>query len=150
MPSESARMSSAAEARFRVPVAASVSRAVKVAALDPATDRLVAALAGDAWRTTTFFAGGDAAGRSLRLIQDLAPGDLVIMVTAAGADVPVVADIGGACSDRRIATATFVVRPASATDEALSRTLEQVRPWSLMLMIVSDSSYVEDILRSFR
>jgi hypothetical protein len=42
------------------------------------------------------------------------------------------------------------VRPSSATDEALSRTLAQVRPWSLMVVVISDEAYVEDVLRSFR
>jgi hypothetical protein len=43
-----------------------------------------------------------------------------------------------------------VVRPSSTTDEALSRTLLQVRPWSLMVVVASDEEYVEDVLRSFR
>lgn len=150
MLSESARMSSAAEARFRVPAGASVARAVKVAALDAASERLVAALANGQWRGVTFFSAADVARGSRTLVRNVAPGDLVVMVAAAGADVPDASAIGRACSDRRVPTATFVVRPLSATDEALSRTLAQVRPWSLMLLIVSDGSYVEDILRSFR
>ena len=47
-------------------------------------------------------------------------------------------------------TTTLVVHAAPATDEALSKTLAQVRPWSLMVVVVSDESYVESILRSFR
>jgi hypothetical protein len=42
------------------------------------------------------------------------------------------------------------VNPASAGDEAVSRTLAEVRPWSLMVVIVGDGDYVADILRSFR
>jgi hypothetical protein len=49
-----------------------------------------------------------------------------------------------------VTTTTLVVHAAAATDEALSKTLAQVRPWSLMVVVVSDESYVEDILRSFR
>jgi hypothetical protein len=47
-------------------------------------------------------------------------------------------------------TAAFVLRDGSTADEALSRTLAQVRPWSLMVVIAGDEGYVEDILRSFR
>jgi hypothetical protein len=38
----------------------------------------------------------------------------------------------------------------AVSDEVLSRTLAQVRPWSLMVVTVSEDDYVEDILRSFR
>jgi hypothetical protein len=72
------------------------------------------------------------------------------MVAEAGAHVPAAQPIGRYCSDQSISTATFVVGAASATDEALSRTLEQVRPWSLMVVVASDDDYVEDILRSLR
>jgi len=130
-------MNSAAEARFRLPVGAAVARAVKVIALDPACDRLVASRGGISF---------DHAGRSL----SGPPPDLVVMVVTAGSDAPAAARIGQICSDRRITTATFVVRAASVTDEELSRTLAQVRPWSLMVVITNDDDYVEDILRSFR
>lgn len=149
MLSESARASTAAETRFRIPGGASVARAVRVVALDPASDRLVSALSKDEWRAISFFGSSDA-GPGGRLLQDVTPGDLVVMVAAVGADVPAAAVVGRACSDRRVPTATFVVRPSSVSDAALSKTLAQVRPWSLMLLILSDPNYVEDLLRSFR
>jgi hypothetical protein len=150
MPSESARMNSSAEARFRVPTPAAVARVVKVIALDSACDAIVARLAERSWGGATFFPASAARDRSGRAIDDIAAGDLVVMLAAAGADVPAAAAIGRACSDRRVHTATFVVRTALATDEQLSRTLAQVRPWSLMVVIVSDDNDVEDILGSFR
>ncbi|OFW16414.1 MAG: hypothetical protein A3F70_07790 [Acidobacteria bacterium RIFCSPLOWO2_12_FULL_67_14] len=149
MLSESARASSAAEARFRIAGGAAVARQIKVVALDPASDRLVSALGREDWRAVSFFTSADAAAGG-RLIPNVAPGDLVVMVAAVGAAVPAAALVGRACSDRRVPTATFVVRPPSASDAALSKTLAQVRPWSLMLLILSDPTYVEDILRSFR
>ena len=45
---------------------------------------------------------------------------------------------------------TFVVRRPETTDEALSRTLACVRPWSLMVVVAGEASYLDDILRSFR
>jgi len=127
MLSESARMSSAAEARFRVRTPASVARVVKVISLDTASDREVATL-----------------------VEEVPAADLVVMVASAGTDAHAAAIIGEACSLKRVMTTALVIRAASATDEALSKTLAQVRPWSLMVVIASDEAYIEDILRSFR
>ena len=143
-------MSSAAEARFRIPVVPATTRAVIVIALDSGCDTLVARLAQSAWSGTTFAAAQAAAVGADRLLQEVAAADFVVMLVAAGADAPAVATIGEVCSDRRITTATCIVRAASATDEALSRTLAQVRPWSLMVVVASDGDYVEELLRSFR
>ena len=127
MLTESARMSSAAEARFRIQATIPTSRVVKVISLDTAGDREIA-----------------------KLVEEVPTADLVAMMTSAGADAHAAAIIGEACSVHRVMTTTLVVRAASATDEALSKTLAQVRPWSLMVVIASDEAYVEDILRSFR
>jgi hypothetical protein len=143
-------MSSATEARFRIPAPASVSRLVKVIALDSASDDVVARLAEGSWTGVVFFPATAAADRTGRVVEDIAAGDLVVMVASAGADASAAAIIGNACSDRRVHTATFIVDAAKAGDEALSKTLAQVRPWSLMVVITSDDSYVEEIIRSFR
>lgn len=125
--SESARMSSAAETRFRIQSPPDTNRSVKVIDLDTATD-------------------GDIA----RLIDDLGSADLALMLVSAGADAGAAARVGRACSDRRVMTHTVIVRAATATDAALSATLAQVRPWSLMVVVVNEDDYVDDILRSFR
>jgi hypothetical protein len=127
MLSESARMSSAAEACFRIPATIPTRRAVKVISLDSAGDREIATL-----------------------LDEVPTADLVVMVASAGADAHAAAIIGEACSRLRVMTTTLVVCAASVTDEALSKTLAQVRPWSLMVVIASDDQYVEDILKSFR
>ena len=127
MLSESARMSSAAEARFRIQATSPTTRAVKVISLDSAGEDAIAGL-----------------------VDEVPTADLVVMVVSAGADAHAAAIIGEACSHRRVPTATCVVRTPSATDEALSKTLAQVRPWSLMVVVASDDHYVEDILGSFR
>ena len=150
MLSESARMSSAAEARFRLPTPATVARTMTVSALDPASDDIVARLAMGSWTNARFFPASAVATRTPRLLDDIATADLVVMVATAGGDASAAAAIGAVCSDRRIHTATFVVRAGAASDEALSRTLGQVRPWSLMVVIANEDDYVEDILRSFR
>lgn len=147
MLSESARATSASEARFRVEPGAAVARRVRVVALDSAGDRLVSRLAAAPWGNVTFVPHVDAIRRGP---DDIAAADLVVMVVSAGSDAAVAARIGQACSDMRTHTATFVVRPPSSTDEGLSRTLAQVRPWSLMVVVATDDAYVEDVLRSFR
>jgi bisphosphoglycerate-independent phosphoglycerate mutase (AlkP superfamily) len=126
MESESARMSTAAEARFRIQPP-DTNRAVKVIDLDSATDRDIK-----------------------RLIAEIEGADLVLMLVSAGGNAEAAATIGEACSARRVMTHTVIVRAASATDEALSKTLAQVRPWSLMVVVVNRRDYVDDILRSFR
>ena len=83
-------------------------------------------------------------------VADVPSADLVVMVVPAGADAAAAATIGGACSDSRVVTTSIVVRHAKATEEALSRTLAQVRPWSLMVVVAGADDYVDDILRSFR
>ena len=127
MLSESARMSTAAEARFRIQTPPDTNRAVKVIDLDSATDRDIK-----------------------RLIPEIDGADLVLMLVSAGGNAEAAATIGEACSARRVMTHTVIVRAASATDEALSKTLAQVRPWSLMVVVVNDDDYVDDILSSFR
>ena len=124
--SESTRMSSAAEARFRIQPAPT-NRAVKVIDLDAATDADV-----------------------MRLIGEVDRADLVLMVVRAGGNTTAVSAIGTACSDLRVMTHTVVIRDASAGDAAASRTLGEVRPWSLMVVVVDRRDYVDDILRSFR
>jgi hypothetical protein len=125
--SESARMSSAAEARFRIQTPPQTNRAVKVVDLDSAT-----------------------ASDITRLIAEVDGADLVLMLVSAGGNAAAAATIGERCSARRVMTHTVIVRAASATDSALARTLAQVRPWSLMVVVVNDDDYVDDILKSFR
>jgi hypothetical protein len=85
-----------------------------------------------------------------QLLADVADADLVVMIVGAGSDAHAAAIIGEACSGRRVMTHTAIVRAAHATDEALSSTLAQVRPWSLMVVVANEDDYVNDILKSFR
>ncbi len=85
-----------------------------------------------------------------QLVAGVADADLVVMMVGAGNDAHAAAVIGEACSARRVMTHTLIVRAAHATDEALSRTLARVRPWSLMVVVANDDDYVDDLLKSFR
>ncbi|HXH05044.1 MAG TPA: hypothetical protein VNI83_00480 [Vicinamibacterales bacterium] len=169
MVSESARMNSAAEARFRVQSPNSLPRTIRVVALDEAGDRVVARLARQGWSHATFStasafpppAGGDAAqapdgwlrdlgGHPRRLADEVQEADLVVMVAGPGGRAHAAPVIGEACSRRRIMTTTLLVGAGTAPEPALSATLAQVRPWSLMLVIAGADEYIEDMLTALR
>ncbi len=106
MLSESARMASAAEARFRIDAPNSKPRAVKVIALDRPSEAAIKQLSGPQWSNATFltassFAGtpgkeafsvsgwlSDLAGRTTNLIDEVSSADLVVMVATAGTGRP--------------------------------------------------------------
>ena len=144
MPSESARMNTATEAQFRVP-AASESRAVAIVAMDPPSEPVVARLAARSWNQATFLNASTA-----NLLDQIASADLVVMVATPGTEVPAAPVIGGACSARRVVTTALVTDAESASDEALSRTLAQLRPWSLMVVVANADDYIEDVLSALR
>ena len=147
MLSESARMSSAAEAAFRVQAPNSRPRAIKVVALDGAGEDVVRRLAAGSWTQATFFT---AATFTRNLEDEIGAADLVVMVAGPGGNAEAAAVIGRACSDRRIMTTGLVVGARNASDEALSKTLSQLRPWSLMVVIADADTYIEDMLAALR
>jgi hypothetical protein len=169
MPSESARMSSAAEARFRIQAPNSKPRAVKVIALDTPSERIVKRLATENWNSATFFTasafagtpsgearfsvGGwlsDLAGRTKNLVDEVATADLVVMVATAGENAQAASLIGEACSLKRVMTTALVVGSASTSDEELAKSLAHLRPWSLMVVIASAEDYIADMLTALR
>lgn len=181
MVSESARMSSAAEARYRIEAPNSAPRAIRVIALDPPSEEVVRQLAGTAWNHARFFTAaptapaadgsaletarawvrdltGASSGAWLRdldgapadLVEQVTGADLVVMVAAAGHSADLAAIIGSACSDRRITTTTLLVGNASASEQEVARTLAQLRPWSLMVVMANTDEYIEDMLVALR
>ena len=147
MLSESARMSSAAEARYRVQSPNSLPRALKIVALDATAEDVVRRLALASWQQATF----STASTFMRNLQaEVAAADLVVMVAGPGGAAEAVSAIGAACSERRVSTTALIVGAAEASDEALSRTLAQVRPWSLMVVIANTDEYIVDMLTALR
>ena len=147
MLSESARMSSAAEARFRVHAPNSLPRAVKVVPLDRAGEDVVGRLPPASWTHATF---ASAAAFIAKLHHEVAGADLVVLVAGPGGHAGDAAAIGRACSDRRVMTTSLIVGANTASDEELSKTLTQVRPWSLMVVIANSDDYIEDMLMALR
>ena len=147
MLSESARMSSAAEARFRVQAPNSLPRTVKIVALDAIAEDVVRRLALSPWQHATFHS---AESFTRNVEGEVAAADLVVMVAGPGGTAHMAAVIGAACSDRRVMTTALIVGAGVASDEALARTLAQVRPWSLMVVIASTDDYIADLLTALR
>jgi hypothetical protein len=71
-------------------------------------------------------------------------------VATAGESACAAAIIGEACSVKRVNTTGLIIGGPGTTDEALSKTLAQLRPWSLMLVIASGEDYIEDMLVALR
>ena len=173
MQSESARMSSAAEAKFRIETPNSRPRAVKVIALDAPSERVVKELAREHWQGATFLTasafaaassagaaspepfslGGwlnDLAGRTKNLVEEIAAADLVVMVASAGENAGAAAIIGEACNLRHVMTTALVLGTASSSDDELSKMLAQLRPHAMMLVISSADEYIRDMLTALR
>jgi hypothetical protein len=169
MDSESARMSSAAEAKFRIDGPNSKPRAVKVIALDAASERVVKDLAQGAWQGASFLTasafstapqeserfsmGGwlnDLAGRTKDLIAEVETADLVVMVASAGENAAAAAIIGEACAVKHVMTTALILGGASASDETLSKMLSALRPHAMMLVIASADEYIRDMLTALR
>jgi hypothetical protein len=168
MLSENARMATAAQARYRIDAPNSKPKRVKVIALDRPSEAIVKDLARKTWNGATFFTASsfasvpttgnfsmqgwlsDLAGRTKNLVDEVDTADLVVMVATAGENAQAATLIGEACSLKRIATTGLILGAPSASDEMLSKTLAQLRPWSLMLVIAGAVDYIEDMLIALR
>ena len=169
MQSESARMSSAAEAKFRIDRPNSQPRAVKVIALDFASERIVKELAAAPWQRASFltassFSGApragepfsmggwlnDLAGRTKDLVDEVNSADLVVMVATAGQNAAAAAIIGEACAIKHVMTTALIFSGATSSDETISKMLAQLRPHVMMLVISSADEYIKDMLTALR
>lgn len=171
MLSESARATTATEARYRVNYPNSQPRAVKVIALDEGSRPLIDDIAQLPWTRAAFFtslsfnptatppradSGGvqawlrDIAGQTRTLIGEIDSADLIVMVCRAGSDPQASILIGEACAVRRVTTVALVLQDATTTDEQMSRTLSTMRPHVSMLVIATGHEYVEAMLTALR
>lgn len=166
MISESARATSAAEARFRLDAPNSWPRETRIVALDPAAERAMRSIADGPWIGARFLtlvattpAGDglegvpidvtlrDGEGREGRLADTLASADTVVMIATSSAGAKAAAVIGGACSARGIMATGLVV--ASADGDA-ERALRSLRPHAAMLVVASGAEYIPEMLSALR
>ncbi len=149
-------MSSAAEARFRVQAPNARPRAVTVIGLDAPGANIVKRLADADWRHATLLMASpdgalrDLAGRTRITDDEIDSADLVVFVAGPGGGAEAAAIIGDACSRRRVMTTGFLVGAASAPERELSKTLAQLRPWSLMVVIAKHDDYIDDMMAALR
>ncbi|MEA2951083.1 MAG: hypothetical protein QOF19_2879 [Alphaproteobacteria bacterium] len=169
MLSESARVTTATESKFRINAPNSKPRAIKVIALDERSEQVVKRLAAERWNSATFFTslhfesppqGGadwsmkawlnDLAGRTSKLIDEINTADLVVMVATAGNKAEAASVIGEACSLKRVMTTALILDRGAASDQALSDTLLHLRPYASMLVVADDEDYIESMLTALR
>ena len=166
MISQCARATTAAEAKFRIDAPNSQPRNVKVIALDAPSERVAKQLAGRAWSRAAFFTASafaprnahrfspgwltDLAGRTKNLIDEIASADLVVMIAAAGESAHAAAIIGEACSVSHVMTTALILGSENTADEALSKSLAQLRPYALMVVVANGDEYIEDMLTALR
>src|SRR4029450_6714844 len=126
-------MSTAAEGKFRINAPNSQPRAVKVIALDPASERVVQKLAAAKWNRASFLkASGfsaeqastdkwlsDLAGNGKKLAEEIDTADLVVMIATAGERAAAAEIISDACRSKRVMTTALIVGSESKSDQAL-------------------------------
>ena len=169
MQTESARMTTVEEARYRINYPNSSPRAVKVVALDPPSEAVVKRVAQGSWQRATFFTApkiegaprsgdrssmkawlSDLAGRTKDLIDEIATADLIVMVASAGTNADAASVIAEACNARKVMTTALIVGSANKSDDELSKTLASLRPNASMLVIASNDDYIEEMLVALR
>jgi hypothetical protein len=164
MRTETARMNSAGEAKFRIRTPNSQARAVKVIALDGASERMLRQVARSQWNGALFLTaasfasadGGDPlaidgwltdlAGQTRNLIQEIAASDSVIMVATAGQTLHAAGLIGEACTVKHVLTTVLVIGGRDRGGPPLIRALAELRPHVVMLVATSDEHYLADML----
>jgi hypothetical protein len=162
--SESSRVTTAAELRFRIQAPNSRTRITAVVALDPASEPFVRHLSDAHWNQATFLKAPEADSvdladdgwlttfedRRTRIRDEVDVSDQVIMVAAPGGRAGAAAAIGRACSRKRVTTTALIVGAVDASDDEISKTLAQLRPWSLMIVIANSDDYVSDMMTALR
>jgi len=170
MLSESARMTTAKEAAFRIPYPNSLPRAVKVVALDEASVTMVRRLATEgAWKNATFFASVSAEwdpkrprgtpihaslvgldGKLHDLVAEIGAANLVVMITTAGGSADAASLIAEACSLNRVMITGLLLTSEQSSDEEVTKTLKALRPHAPMLVVSGEEEYVGAMLTALR
>jgi len=169
MLSESARVTTAAEARFRIAAPSSQPRNIKIIALDASSERVVKHLASREWNRATFLTASafdaaphdgkpfsmqgwlkDLAGRAKDLVDEIDTADLVVMIAASGQNAHAASIVAEAASAKHVMTTALVLGSEATSDEALSKSLAQLRPHVMMLVISNADEYIEDMLTALR
>ena len=171
MLSESARMTTAHEASFRIQAPNSKERAVKVIALDKPSAVIVDRLSKQTWHGAQFFTSlsftsdkapgsgegqamkawlGDLAGRAMDLVAEVEKSDFVVVITAAGEDARAVTVISDACAMFHKSLLGLVLPQDGTSDADVEVSLGHLRPHTRMLVVAHGIDYIEVMLRALR
>ncbi|MGC1302941.1 MAG: hypothetical protein WA840_11245 [Caulobacteraceae bacterium] len=166
MIAQSERATSARESAYRIAAPNSTPRAIMLVALEAGAARLLADIAKDGWRRTTFRSSvwledapdprGEAldqwcdivAGHAENLVNEIAASDLVVMVTTAGDPATGASVIGEACVARGVKTSGIILQTPQTSSDALSSSLRELRPWTRTLSVFSDAGMVPDMIHA--
>jgi len=146
----------AAEARFRIDAKPQTPRASSVVALDDGAMALVRELAGQEWNAARFLGLPDGTpageyadlqlrtvdGEAVRLSDELARADFVMMIATEGAGAAAATTIGDACTLRGIMTAGLVVGTNGGSGPALTA----LRPNARVLLVTGDQRDATELL----
>ena len=171
MESESARMTSAHEASFRIQYPNSKPRSVKIIALDGRSARVLAEVARQSWNGAAFFTSvsftaetspgnaqgtslhawlGDLAGRTMELVTEVASSDFIVVIATAGEDAQAVSVVSDACSAHSKSLLALVVPRDGASDDDIAKSLKHLRPYAKMLVVANDVDYISAMLTALR
>jgi hypothetical protein len=171
MQSESARMTTAHEAAYRIQYPNSKPRSVKIIALDTASARMLVDVAREHWNGAAFFTSlsfsadgspgdaqgttlhawlGDLAGRTMELVGEVATSDFVVVIASAGSDARSVSIIADACTAHNKSLLALVVPAKSTSDADIAKSLGHLRPFAKMLVVASDADYIIAMLTALR
>ncbi|HWT31742.1 MAG TPA: hypothetical protein VN240_12045 [Propylenella sp.] len=170
MLSESARMSTAREAAFRIDYPNSKPRAIKVIALDDVAAEVVRDTARQQdWKNATFFTGMTASwdpkrpwgtpihasltdldGKSRDLAEEIGSANLVVMVSSPAGNADAAALIAEICSMKRVMITGLLLKADTANDADIAHSLKELRPHAPMLVISTGDDYVSAMLTALR
>ena len=163
MLSECARMTTMAEARFRVDYPNSVARRISVIALDKPAEDVIRRLAQKRWNSATFMTTASPkrshsvrdwltslTGETVNLLDQVSAADLVVTVSTAGEHSEDSAVIAEACNIHRVTMTALLVDPALAPEALLLETMIPLRAHASMLVVARGEEYVEAMLTALR
>lgn len=146
--------STAREARFRIDAPPQAARATRVVALDAGAAAIVSPLPEQPWLGAHFlrYAGGRSDivdlelttmdGRAVRLNEELADADFVMMIATTDDGAAAATAIGNACTLRGIMTAGVVLEGG----DDVSAAVNALRPNARVLLVSKDQRDVSGVL----
>lgn len=168
MQSESVRMTTAAEAAFRVEYPNSRPRRSLVVVLDEASRHVLSEVADLPWNGARFFTfkGTEpvssglatlpveailkaADGNAVRLTDEILNADVVVMITSAGESAAAAAAVGNIAFVNNVMTTGLVLTAGHEADDA-SETLRNLRPYAAMLVVATGEDYIPAMLAALR